>query len=278
MSVEHRVDSGGVEIVYDSHGPDDGPVVLLLHGWPDSARLWRHVVPALVDAGHRVLTPDMRGYGRSAKPAEVDAYNLLVVANDVTAVLDDAGAATARVVGHDWGAALTWGYATLAPDRVERMVAVSVGHPSAFAAAGTPQREKSWYMLLFQVEGVAERWLSADDWAGFREWSGHPEADAAIAAWEADGSLTPSLCWYRASMPPEAFVGPPIQLPPVPVPAMGVWSSDDFAILEAQMSTSGDHCGAGFRYERIEGVGHWIPLEAPEALTPLLLDFLGDQE
>ncbi len=275
MSTEHRVDSGGVEIVYDSHGPADGPPVVLLHGFPDSARLWRHQVPALVDAGYRVLTPDLRGYGRSGKPDGVDAYNLLVVAADVAAVLDDAGVERTRVVGHDWGAALSWAVATLAPDRVERVACLSVGHPMAFAAAGLDQREKSWYMLLFQFEGVAERWVSDDGWARFREWSDHPDIDGVIADIEAVDALTPALSWYRANVPPAALVEPPMQLPPVSVPAMGIWSTDDMALLEEQMTGSAAHCAAGFRYERVEGAGHWIPLDAPDAVNALLLDFLG---
>lgn len=274
-STEHRVDSGGVEIVYDSHGPADGPPVILLHGFPDSARLWRHQVPALTAAGYRVLTPDLRGYGRSGKPEGVDAYNLLVVAADVAAVLDDAGAATARVVGHDWGAALAWAVATLAPDRVDRVAALSVGHPASFGATGLDQREKSWYMLLFQFEGVGERWVSDDGWARFREWSQHPDADATIAAVEEAGALTPALSWYRANVPPAALVEPPLVLPPVSVPALGVWSTGDMALLEEQMTGSAAHCAAGFRYERIEGAGHWIPLDAPDEVNALLLDFLA---
>lgn len=275
MSGEHRVDSGGVEIVYDSHGPDDGSPVILLHGFPDSARLWRHQVPALTAAGYHVLTPDLRGYGRSGKPDDVDAYNLLIVAGDVLAVLDDAGVGPVRVVGHDWGAALAWAVTTVVPDRVERVAALSVGHPAAFARASLAQREKSWYMLLFQFPGVAERWVADDGWARFREWSHHPDADAVIAEIEAADALTPALSWYRANVPPDALVGPPLELPPIQVPAMGVWSTDDMALLEEQMTASADHCAAGFRYERIEGAGHWIPLDAPGEINALLLDFLG---
>ena len=261
-STEHRVDNGGVEIVYDDHGPADGPPVILLHGFPDSSRLWRHQVASLTAAGHRVLTPDLRGFGRSGRPEAVDAYNLLVIATDVVAVLDDAGVETARVVGHDWGAALAWAVATMAPDRVERVVALSVGHPASFSRAGLAQREKSWYMLLFQFEDVAERWLSDDGWARFREWSHHPDADAVTAELDATGGLTPALA-------------PPIDLPPIQVPAMGIWSTDDMALLEEQMTGSAGFCAAGFRYERIEGAGHWIPLDAPDAVSTLLLDFFA---
>jgi pimeloyl-ACP methyl ester carboxylesterase len=136
------------------------------------------------------------------------------------------------------------------------------------------QREKSWYMLLFQFAGVAEHWLSADKWAGLREWAHHPDVDAVVDDLERDGSLTTGLNWYRANITPEAFVGPPMELPLIQAPAMGVWSSGDFALTEAQMSGSAAFCTNGFRYERIDGPGHWMQLEAPDKVNALLVDFL----
>ena len=269
-----RVDSGGVGIEYDVSGPDDGSPVVLLHGFPDSGRLWHKQVPALSKAGYRVIVPDLRGYGRSDKPAEVDAYNLLYLAGDVFAVLDDAGVGRVSVVGHDWGAALAWGIASLGADRVEKVAALSVGHPAAFRLAGIPQQEKSWYMLLFQFTGVAEQWLSNDGWANFRQWGRHPDADAVIAELEKDGSLTPGLNWYRANIPPESYIGPAIELPPVQAPTMGVWSTGDIALTEGQMTRSAENVKGSWRYERLEGPGHWMQLEAPEAVNRLLLDFL----
>jgi len=269
-----RVDVDGVAIEFDVAGPTDGQPVVLLHGFPDSGRVWRHQVPALADAGYRVIVPDLRGFGRSGKPTGADAYNLLFLAGDVMAVLDALGVARAHVVGHDWGAGLGWGLASLAGDRVDHLVAMSVGHPTAFRVAGLPQQERSWYMLLFQFPEVAERWLSDDGWANLREWSRHPDLDGVIADLERDGSLTPGLNWYRANVPPEAWVGPPITLPPVQAPTMGIWSTGDFALIEAQMTGSAPYCANGFRYERLEGPGHWMQLDAPDEVNALLLDFL----
>jgi pimeloyl-ACP methyl ester carboxylesterase len=129
-------------------------------------------------------------------------------------------------------------------------------------------------MLLFQFEGVAERWLSDDSWANFREWANHPDLDAVLAELESNGSLTPALNWYRANVPPEALVGPAVELPSVPVPVMGVWGTEDFALTEEQMTGSSAYVDGPWRYERMEGPGHWIPLDAPDALNELLLDFL----
>jgi pimeloyl-ACP methyl ester carboxylesterase len=122
-------------------------------------------------------------------------------------------------------------------------------------------------MLLFQFSGVAERWLSADGWTGMREWSGHPDVDNVIADLERDGSLTTGLNWYRANIIPEAFVGPPIELPPVRASTMGVRSGGDFALTEDQMIGSARFCANGFRYERVDGAGHWMQIEAPTKST-----------
>ena len=268
-----RADSNGVGIEYEVTG--EGTPVILLHGFPDSGRLWRHQVPALSESGFRVIVPDLRGYGRSDKPGEVEAYQMHHLVSDVLAVLDDAGVPKAHVVGHDWGAALAWALAIGAPDQVDHLVALSVGHPAAFRSAGFEQNARSWYILLFQFLGVAEKFLGADDWSGFRRWAIHPDADATIADLEAEDSLTPGLNYYRANVPPESFIEPPPELPPVQAPTLGVWSTKDFALTETQMLGSERYIAGPRRYERVEGAGHWMQLEAPEEVNRLLIDFLS---
>ena len=263
----------GIGIEYEVTG--DGPPVVLLHGFPDSARLWRHQVPALSAAGFKVIVPDLRGYGRSDKPAEPEAYAMRLLVNDVLAVMSAAGAERAHVVGHDWGAAIAWVVAARAPERVERLVALSVGHPAAVQSAGYAQRQKSWYMLLFLFTGVAEAWLSSDDWSHFRAWASHPDSDEVIRDLERNGSLTPGLNYYRANAPAESYLRAAPQLPPIEAPTMGVWSSGDMALTEAQMVDSAAGVAGAWRYERLDGPGHWMQLEAPDEVNRLLVDFLG---
>jgi pimeloyl-ACP methyl ester carboxylesterase len=267
-----HIDSGGVDVHVEVTG--SGRPVVLMHGFPDSGRLWRHQVEPLASAGMQVIVPDLRGYGASGQPPGVDDYSLLFLAADVLAVLDELGVSRAHVVGHDWGAALAWSLGSLVPDRVDHLVALSVGHPMAFRDAGFAQLEKSWYMFFFQFEGVAEQWLSADGWANLRAWSQHPDADAVIAELEANGSLTPGLNWYRANIPPQTWADPPLELPAVQATTMGVWSTGDFALTEHQMTASSRFVAGPWRYERLEGPGHWIPLDAPDELNRLLLGFL----
>jgi pimeloyl-ACP methyl ester carboxylesterase len=266
-----RVEIDGVGIHYEVTGT--GRPVVLLHGFPDSGRLWRNQVPALAEAGFKVIVPDLRGFGDSDKPESVEAYALPFLAGDVVAVLADAGESRAHVVGHDWGAAVAWGLGSLAPDNVDHLVVLSVGFPSTFLST-LEQHQKSWYMLLFQFAGIAERWLSENDWQNFKWWGRHPDSDAVIAELEANGSLTPGLNYYRANVNPETWVGPPMQLPSVHAPTMGLWSSGDFALTETQMTDSAKSVSGPWRYERIDGPGHWMQLEAPDKVNALLLDFL----
>jgi pimeloyl-ACP methyl ester carboxylesterase len=269
-----EIDSGGVPIHVEVTG--EGRPVVLLHGFPDSGALWRHQVPVLAEAGFQVIVPDLRGFGSSGTPPEVEDYSVLFAVGDIVAVLDHLGVERAHVVGHDFGAATAWAFAAFLPDRVDHLVVLSVGQASAFRSVGVAQLEKSWYMFFFQFPGVAEEWLSADGYANFRTWSHHPDADAIVARWTSTGTLTAALNWYRANLPPEGFVAPPLGLPSVTSPTLGVWSSGDFALTEEQMTRSAEYVSGPWRYERIEGPGHWMQLEAPDVVNGLLLDFLPD--
>ncbi len=268
-----KIDVQGTGIEVDVQG--EGPAVLLIHGWPDTHAMWGDQVAALTAAGYRTIAPDLRGFGGSDKPEGVENYALPFLVGDLLGVLDHGGVDKAHVVGHDWGAALAWATASLVPDRVLTCTALSVGHPGGFVSLGMPQREKSWYMLLFQFAGIAEQWLSADGWANFREWADHPATAEVEQRLAATADLTASLNIYRANVPAESLVGPPLELPPVAAPAMGVWSTGDRFLVEAGMRDSGKFVTGPYRYERIEGAGHWMTLEAPDKVNALLLDFLA---
>jgi pimeloyl-ACP methyl ester carboxylesterase len=266
------VDVGDVTLKVRDHST--GEPVVLLHGWPDDGDLWRHQTAALHAGGYRTIAPDLRGFGESSRPADVEAYTAPCMVGDVVGTLDRLGVERAHLVGHDWGAAIAWMTAALAPERVHTVTALSVGHPASFRAAGWAQREKSWYMLLFQFPGVAEEWLRANDFRNLRDWSGHPDNEPALARLSEPDALTASLGLYRAILPPESLITSPAALPPIAAPAMGVWSSGDLALTEAQMTGSAEHVSGPWRYERLEGVGHWMQLEAPAAVNELLLDFI----
>ena len=272
-----HVSNDDLSIVVAEHGDPEGEAVVMLHGWPDTADLWRGQVEPLSRGGFHVLAPDLRGRGRSASPDRVGDYRVTKSVGDVVAILDDAGIDRAHVVAHDWGAAVGWALAISAPDRVRSLVAVSVGHPLSFGGLRLEQMMRSWYMLLFQFEGVAEELLSRDDWAMFRRFVGnHTETESWIEELSRPGALTSSLNWYRANAHPERFLRPRLELPPVRVPVLGLWSTGDFALTERQMKDSSDYVDDEWRYERIEDASHWVPLDAPDLFNSLLLEWFGE--
>jgi pimeloyl-ACP methyl ester carboxylesterase len=252
----------------------EGPTILLLHGWPDTSAVWDQVAPALVENGYRVAVPDLRGCGRSSKPEGTANYAMHLLVSDVNEIIRALGTEKVSLVGHDWGANLAWVTTAYEPSMVERLVAVSVGHPTSFRSAGLEQQIKSWYTLLFAHEGLGEAFLRKNEYEAMRKWLGHPRVEAVIEELERDGQMSAHLQWYRANIPPEAFVARPPVLPPIQAPTLGVWSSGDAALCERQMTDSAAYCAQGFTYSRLEGVGHWIPLEAAPQLVEQIVTFV----
>jgi pimeloyl-ACP methyl ester carboxylesterase len=268
-----RIDLSGISINVADSG--SGPAVLLLHGWPDDHRLWRHQVAALSAAGYRTIAPDLRGFGDSDKPGAVEDYGMIQIVGDLVGLLDHLDVPRAHVVGHDWGGAIGSVLASLVPDRVASLTCLSVGHPAAYGRAGWAQRQRSWYMLLFQFPGVAEQWLSQHDFRNLRECFQHPDHDAVVTRLRDPKALTASLGVYRAILPPESLLALPTELPPIQAPTMGLWSTGDAFLTEEAMTGTAAFVAGPWRYERIEGAGHWMQLEAPDQVNRLLLHFLG---
>ena len=251
-----------------------GPAVMLLHGFPDSAFLWRNQIPVLVDAGYRVIVPDLRGFGDSDAPVGKKHYTIDTIVQDVEAVMDQTGTKSCCLVGHDWGAIIGWAFAISHPERVERYVAVSVGHPRAFSKSGIEQKLRSWYAVSFQFKGIAEKVTKAHDWLIMRRLTNnHPETTRWIADMSRPGRLTAGMNWYRANLV-KMLVS---DFPNVKVPVMGIWSTGDKYLTERQMKDSASYVDASWRYERIEGSSHWIPLDAPQRLNELLVEYLKER-
>jgi pimeloyl-ACP methyl ester carboxylesterase len=271
-----RVEANGLGFEVADEGA--GPPVVLLHGYPDTHDLWRHQVAALTAAGFRTIAPDMRGRGRSDRPPEVSDYGLQKIVADVTGIMDALGVERAHVVGHDWGAAVAWLVAMLAPKRVDHLVVVSVGAPGAAGLPTLEDLQKAWYRILFQTSGVSEDLVQRNDWYLMREMlqGGGEDFDVYIANLSPPGALTAALNWYRANLPLERLIpaGAGPQFPQVAAPTMGVFGTGDLYLTEAAMINSKSKVSGPWRYERLEGVGHFIPLEAAHQLNTLLLDFL----
>ena len=192
-------------------GPEDGELVLLLHGFPEFWRGWSKQITPLADAGFLVVSPDQRGYNLSEKPSDVDLYHIDILANDILGILKAYNRKQAFIVGHDWGAAVAWHIATYYPDTVKQLIILNVPHPAIlilFLRRSIKQLLKSWYIFFFQIPSVPEWVLSRNNYQAMRKMmlaSSNPgsfnEQDLAYykEAWGQLGALTGMLNWYRAA-------------------------------------------------------------------------------
>jgi len=265
--------NGDVDLFVRVEG--EGPTLIMLHGWPDTGTMWRELNPLLVAAGYRVVTPDLRGCGQSSKPKEVEKYRLNELVADVACIADAVGADTFTVIGHDWGAALAWAVALFLPDRVEKNIVLAVGHPVAFRNGGIKQQQKSWYMLVFINEDLGTQFLRHNNYEAMTSFLDHPWPEETIAELERDGQIVSHFNWYKANITADGFMREPLVLPPIQAPSLGMWSANDWALLEEQMETSGEFCANGFTYVRLSESGHWSAVTAPNEVAGHILNFLA---
>jgi len=265
------------DLVFDviDAGPTDGPVVVLLHGFPELNSMYQPVIDRLTAQGYRCLAPLQRGYSAGARPKRRRDYRGDDLVGDVLTLIDSSGAQRVHLVGHDWGAAVAWYVAQAAPDRLHTLTALSVPHPAAFlkAVATSRQALSSWYMLFFQLPWLPERFLlNRRAVRGFIE-SKPPDtralAQAEMNLMREPGALTAALNWYRA-MP---FSSPRRITQKVTVPTMYLWTDDDVALKEKCARLCADYVVGAYRYEQFEGVSHWVVDERPNEVSDLLLDW-----
>ncbi|HEV7657649.1 MAG TPA: alpha/beta hydrolase [Mycobacteriales bacterium] len=250
-------------------GPEDGPAVLLLHGFPENSGMWAGVTPALQEAGLRTVAPDQRGYSPGARPDGVEAYSIHHVVADALGLLDALGLRTAHVLGHDWGAVVAWNLAVRHPDRVATLTAVSVPHPAAHAAAlrtDPEQQRRSEYLAVFRRPD-SEQLLLADGARRLRRMFGPVPADEFVVPLTEPGALTGPLNWYRA-MSRADIEG----LGPVTVPTTYVWGTDDLAVSRVAAEDCAVHVTGPYRFVELPGVSHWVPEQEPDVVADLALD------
>ncbi len=266
------------ELTFDVRfaGPDSGPPVMLLHGFPETSLSWSAVAPLLADAGLRVIAPDQRGYSPGARPTEVAAYATDVLAGDAMAIADELGLDSFHLVGHDWGAAVAWVAAAQHADRLQSLTAVSVPHLAAYGAAlqaDPDQQQRAAYIGLLRQEGKAEHLLLENDGERLTAMYGgavpSDQAASYVAHLSQPGALTSALNWYRAM---HADLS---SLPSVTVPTTYVWSDDDMAIGRVPAEQCGEFVDADYQFVELNGISHWIPEQAPEALAAAIIARVG---
>jgi pimeloyl-ACP methyl ester carboxylesterase len=283
MEVQDRFATvDGVRLHYVEAG--EGPLVVLLHGFPEFWWSWRQQIPALVEAGYRVVAPDQRGYAQSDKPRDWRAYRVERLAADVAGLIEALGERDAYVVGHDWGAVVAWMVATLHPERVRRLAILNVPHPAVMQR--TLQRRPkqllhSWYMFFFQLPWLPEQLMgrggrrtlqsayrdarpgafTAEDLARYQEALNGPE-----------GFRGP-INWYRAALrrSPRAMSA---QYRPIPAPVLVIWGERDRFLIK-EMADPDPRWVPDARVVRLPEASHWVQHDEPERVNALLADFFS---
>ena len=263
----------------------DGPLVVLLHGFPEFWYGWRYQIPALTAAGFRVVAPDMRGYNLSSKPAGVAAYDIDRLAADVRELILERGANSAHVVAHDWGAAVAWTAAMNHPEVVERLAILNLPHPRRFLLGLRHPRQlfKSWYMFFFQLPWLPERLVRASRWRFFQAFAlgtaARPDAFTAqdieryVEAWSQPGAATGMINYYRAvfrQSPRRALA----RLGVVNAPTLVIWGEHDRYLSKELAEPARSDVPNLERVVRLPDASHWVQHDERERVNELLIEFL----
>lgn len=315
-SSQRLVDVNGVRLRIIEAGPPDGPVVILAHGFPESAYSWRHQIPALAAAGFRVIAPDQRGYGGSSRPEPIEAYDIGQLSGDLVGLLDDAGAERAALIGHDWGAVVVWTTAQLHPDRVAAVAGLSVPPvPRPLTPVTEALRrifgDAFFYMLYFQQPGVADAEMNADPRRSLRRMLGGmraPQDEAAAMRMLAPGPegfierlpdpdrlpdwLTAAdLDHYVAEFSRTGFTGAlnwyrnyernwHLTAHPaaetISAPSLFIGGTDDPVLTFTKTDRARELAVGPYRQVMLDGAGHWIQQERPDEINTELLTFLSE--
>jgi pimeloyl-ACP methyl ester carboxylesterase len=284
--VERRViAANGIEIeaACAGHGRR---LALLLHGWPEHAISWRHQIPLLVEMGYRVIAPNMRGYGASSSPPEMEAYAIETLIDDVVALIATADADEVVLVGHDWGGAIAWFVALRRPELIDRLIIMNLPHPLCFERElqQWDQRLKSWYVLFFQIPGLPE-WLLTRNGAKpieevFRKIAVHKHRfpDAVIDVYKANalrpGGMRAMLNYYRAMVSGgggrrQKALG----FPMIDMPTLLIWGEQDTALSKA--TTRGtDAYVSDLTLRYIPNASHWVQQDTPDEVNAIVAAWL----
>lgn len=263
----------GLEFDVVDSGPPDGPVIVALHGFPQTATSLQPLMALLNARGYRTVAPNQRGYSPGARPSGRLAYRVSELVDDVVALIDDIDRGPVHLVGHDWGAMVAWSLAAARPELVRTLVTVSVPHPGAFARSmiSSDQLLRSFYMALFQLPVLPERVIRARPALLDQSLARTGMTADAIARVHTEiidtGALTTALNWYRAL----ALTTPRAMTECVSVPVTHVWSTGDTALTRRGAELAGEFVTGDYRLAVLDG-SHWLPEERPDELAALIAE------
>ena len=280
--MEHQtVTTNGIQLHVVQDGPVTGPLIILLHGFPEFWYGWRAQIPYLAAAGFRVWVPDQRGYNLSDKPRALSAYTLDELAADVLGLIDAAAQEKAIIIGHDWGAAVAWWLAAHHPDRLARLIILNVPHPEVMQKQlprNLRQLFRSWYIFFFQFPWLPEALARWRGWAQVVQAlrnSSHPgtfsddDLEQYRQAWSRPRAYTSMLNWYRAIVQRQW----PLSMPRITVPTLLIWGAQDKFLGRELAQPSVERCNDG-RLVFIEDATHWVQHEAAAQVNGLIAAFI----
>jgi pimeloyl-ACP methyl ester carboxylesterase len=274
-----RISANGLSFHLRVSGPEGAPLVMLLHGFPETGDAWSRLADALAAEGWRVAAPDQRGYGRSDKPDGLRSYVLDTLADDVLHLASALGYSRFSVVGHDWGGVVAWHLAGRDAARLQAACILNAPHPASlagFSITHPAQLLRSSYIGFFQMPAVPEWLLSARDHAVLRRMltgSSRPGTfDASLLAtyaqaWREDGALTGMLNWYRA-LPLARSLHSTVE-----VPVQVIWGDRDTALDPRLARAALTYCHHGASMH-LPQAGHWLHHEEPHRVATCAIDFL----
>jgi pimeloyl-ACP methyl ester carboxylesterase len=274
-----EIEVGDWRFTVDLAGPSSGEPVLLLHGFPETRYMWRHQIAALGAAGFHAIAPDQRGYSRGARPPNVEAYATDLLTSDALGLADALGHQRFHLVGHDWGGQLSWLIAASKPERLLSLSVLSRPHPAAFARAMSEdprQATRSGHHRAFREADAVKRMREANlsplrDALG-RQGVPTSDVDVYCNALTDDGAIEGAMNWYRAT---GLNAG---EVPPVTVPTLYVWGSDDATVGRRAAELTAEYVNGLYRFEEISGAGHFVVDQFPHQVSALLFAHIGSRK
>jgi pimeloyl-ACP methyl ester carboxylesterase len=278
---EGYADLGDVQLHYVEAG--EGPLVLLLHGFPEFWYGWRLQIQPLAAAGFRVVAPDMRGYNLSSRPDGVEAYDTGKLADDIRGLIHERGAESALLGGHDWGGTAAWATAMNHPEVVDRLAILNAAHPRKLSQGlhHPDQLRRSWYFFFFAVPDLPEAVVHANNWHFFRHFlhDAHPaytpeDVERYVEAWSQPGAATGMINYYRSSVR-QSQKEAEAALRPISAPTLVIWGQDDNYLGTDLAEPEHDDVPNLDRVERLPGASHWVHHDEAERVNQLLIDFFA---
>jgi epoxide hydrolase 4 len=269
---------GDVRLHYVEAG--EGPLVLLLHGFPAFWYDWREQIAPLVEAGFRVVAPDLRGYNLSSGPDGWAEYAADKVAEDIRGLIGELGAESAMVVGHDWGGTAGWTLAAKHPEVVDRLVILNAAHPRKLSEGLKNLRQvlRTWYFFYFQFPGLPERRARRRHWRFFKRFlrDARPryteqELERYVEAWSQPGAAKSMIDYYRAAV---RLSSKQEELAPIQAPTLVIWGLGD-RYLGPKLAEPHAEDVPDLRVERLPDASHWVHHDEAERVNELLVDFLA---